>query len=156
MSDGMDPMQYWSPPEEPSVRCPNCFKPAYGLYSHEVHRVSHCGCYYEADPSEVLFHSDTDDHSKCGVPIISEHELYNIGLLEMCQRVHMFITGSMPDEKLELVQEYVRYLAKRLGTWNEAPTQTKSYDDAVRNFIQATLEEYRANRPSKDTSLDGR
>jgi len=42
--------------------CPNCHKQAEGfLYSNELYGVVHCGCFYESDPKDVLFHSSEQD-----------------------------------------------------------------------------------------------
>lgn len=40
----------------PSDRCPNCGELHAGLVSSCIHEVTHCGCFYEADPAKVWYH----------------------------------------------------------------------------------------------------
>jgi hypothetical protein len=71
----------------------------------------------------------------------NEGRYVTINLPEICLYVHMYSTGSGPDLGEEEYNYWKETLQIALDNWKEERLDDKLFDDAVKNLIQATLDE---------------
>ena len=67
-------------------------------------------------------------------------ELSKIGLLQICQELHMHAAGlsdPLSDEREELLVEYI---VMRMRDWKNGSLMDFGYDSAVAELMQATIE----------------
>lgn len=67
-------------------------------------------------------------------------ELSKIGLLQICQTLHMHAAGlsdPLSDEREELLVEYILI---RMRDWKNGSLMDFGYDSAVAELMQATIE----------------
>ena len=64
-----------------------------------------------------------------------------LSLPEICLLVHMYSTGTGPDFGEKTYEYHKETLQIALDNWKEERLQDKLFDDAVKNLIQATLDE---------------
>lgn len=73
---------------------------------------------------------------------LSEDALFRIGLVRICEALHMSRSGASDPlrEKEEIAM--VDYLRKRLDNWKtNVDSSSFQYDEAVRNLVICTLKE---------------
>ena len=63
-------------------------------------------------------------------------------LLGICLEVHASITGSSDPLSIERIFRNANILDLAIKHWEESPSFSKKFDDAVKSVIKATLEEY--------------
>lgn len=62
-------------------------------------------------------------------------------LVDICLDVHMHTQGSSDDLSPQEYEHDKETLGIALNTWRDEHPRSKSFDDAVKNLIQATLNE---------------
>lgn|SRR5215470_5253296 len=75
--------------------------------------------------------------------LYENQELFKIGILRICEELHMNNTGSFPDLEDETRKHYLNYLIFRLKKWtnNNQNILTNEYDKAVKNLMKQTITE---------------
>ena len=70
----------------------------------------------------------------------SELMIENEGLLQICEYLHMTVTGSREDwgQGPERLKRYIKILETAIQHWNH---NDSIYDNAVKHLIEATLQE---------------
>lgn len=74
---------------------------------------------------------------------MSEDKLFRIGLIRICELLHMSATGSS-DPLGEMVRKsMIAYLEKRLSSWKTCITSRFfAYDESIRQLVITTIKEY--------------
>lgn len=101
-----------APPKLPEDVCPNCFRGGrLGCLMISETSVKHCGCYYEADPNNVVIHFDRD-------PGRAEHEV------EKAHQQMMRCAAALAD------------LHARQASWISALSSARHQGLAARNEVE--------------------
>lgn len=69
------------------------------------------------------------------------HEAGYNNLLDICLDLHMANTGSFQDVPTNKYKFLVSILKQSIEEWVDGNAKYKSFDEAVRNLIKATIEE---------------
>lgn len=70
---------------------------------------------------------------------MTKEELHQIGILEICQRIHMNKTGAGMEDPKD-IKSYIEYLNKKLDEWT-TNIRTLEYDQRIKDLIKTVLNE---------------
>lgn len=70
--------------------------------------------------------------------------LFTVGLYSLAEGLRMQANGSADPWDAERVDETVAYLRERLACWTDRRERSRRFDNAVRECVEAALEEWAA------------